>query len=124
MAPLNVPPEVAMQPPLLSAPPPPIATPLRLNLTPPMRWSRAASSPSARDQALDDARANPPRSTHWDRLAQNLAADTVLREEALGPDRRRFRKGTACIEAHSTRIARLNPFDDRVRDLQVAKPCD
>lgn len=124
MAPLNVPPEASTQPPLPSATPPPIATPSRLDLAPPMHWSRAASSPSVREQALDDARANPRPTTPEARLAQNLGADTVLREEALGPDRRRFRRGTACIEAHSTRIARLNPFDDRFRDLQVAKPCD
>ena len=56
-------------------------------------------------------------------MAQPVGDDR-LQEEALGDGRRRFRKGTVCADVHRTHIAQLNPFDSRLRDLNVAKPCD
>ena len=47
-----------------------------------------------------------------------------LQEEALGEGRLRLRKGTGCVEVHRTNTAQLNPFDPRLRDLNVTKPCD
>ena len=96
---------------------------LRLDWNPPPRSARAASAPTVREQALNDARSNTQRPAPEARMAQNVGDDS-LREEALGDARRRFRKGAACVDVHRTHIAQLNPFDARLRDIQVAKPCD
>lgn len=56
-------------------------------------------------------------------MAQNVCGDS-LQEEALGDGRRRLRKGAACVDMHRTTIAQINPYDDRLRDIQVAKACD
>lgn len=58
------------------------------------------------------------------RFAEHLGSDDTLREEDLGDGRRRFRKGAACIDVHGTHIAQLNPFDERLRHINVAKGCE
>ena len=100
------------------------AAPLRLDWTPPSRSAHAASAPTVREQALNDSRSNIAPLAPQARLAQNLGGDGRLHEEALGDGSRRFRKGTACVDVHTTHIARLNPFDERLRDTRVAKACD
>ena len=108
------------------APPPassPIPGKLQLDWTPPRSTRSNPSSPTLREQVLNDTRANTPRQTPEARLARTVG-DDKLSEEALGDGRRRFRQGSGCADVHRTNIAQLNPFDARLKDTQVAKPCD
>jgi hypothetical protein len=113
-------------PTLRDPPSPPAPSPggsLRLDWTPPSRPARRGNTPSVREQALNDARANTQRRSFEARMTQAVGDDR-LQEETLGDGRRRIRKGAVCADVHRTHIAQLNPFDSRLRDLNVAKPCD
>ena len=79
--------------------------------------------PSVRDQALTDPRSNTRRPTAEARMAQAVG-DNRLQEEARGDGRRRLRKDGACVDVQRTQMAQLNPFDSRLQDLNVGKPCD
>jgi hypothetical protein len=120
-------PQPRLSPPLQDPPAPPAPSPdksaLRLDWAPPSRPAQQSNTPSVREQALNDARSNTQRPSAESRMAQNVGDDR-LQEEALGDGRRRIRKGTVCADVHRTHIAQLNPFDSRLRDVNVAKPCD
>jgi hypothetical protein len=103
--------------------PSPRGSDLRLDWAPLPRQAQPVPAPSVREQALNDARSNTHRPTAEARMAQRVG-DSGLQEEALGNGRRRFRKGGACADVQRTQIAQLNPFDTRLQDLNVAKPCD
>lgn len=85
--------------------------------------ARPGNTPSVREQVLNDPRANKLRPGPEASMAR-IAGAGQLQEEDLGDGRRRLRKGAACVDVHRTHIAQLNPFDSRLRDLNVAKPCD
>jgi len=76
------------------------------------------------EQAINDPRANSARHSSAHRLAHGFGADATLTEEPLGDGRRRVRKGTACVDVQLSQTARLNPFDDQLRDVRVARGCD
>jgi hypothetical protein len=116
-------PALAQQDPPTPPAPSPGKSALRLNWAPPSRPTHPASAPTVREQALNDARSNTQRTTAEARMAQSVGDDR-LQEEVLGDGRRRIRKDAACADVHRTHIAQLNPFDARLRDLHVAKPCD
>jgi hypothetical protein len=116
-------PSSTLQEPPSAAPASPGKSTLRLDWTPPSRPAQPSSTPSVREQALNDARANTQGLRAEARMAQAVGDDR-LQEEALGDGRRRIRKGTVCADVHRTHIAQLNPFDSRLRDLNVAKACE
>jgi hypothetical protein len=53
-----------------------------------------------------------------------VAINVAVGRSAGVPARCRAMKCTACVDLHATHIARLNPFDERLRDIRVAKACD
>lgn len=99
-------------------------SPLRLELAPRPRHGASAPQPGLIEQALNDPRANSARASAARRLAHGFGADAPLTEEPLADGRRRVRKGTTCVDVQLSQTARLNPFDDQLRDVRVAKGCD
>lgn len=97
---------------------------LRLDVAPQARSAASAPRPSLIEQALNDPRSNSARASTAQHMATGSASHEPLMEEVLGDGRRRIRRGTACVDAQLSRTARLNPFDDRLRDVRVAKACD
>ena len=78
-----------------------------LNLTlPPIDRRREL----VRDPAIDDPRANRPRTTPEQRMARTF--DTVVAEEDLGDGRRRLRRGDRCAVVTPSRVSQLMPLDD------------
>jgi len=72
-------------------------------------------TPSVRTQALNDMRANTPRLSASERLAQNLGAVDTVVEENRGPGRTRIRKGRNCIDLRDAVSGGIDPFNQALR---------
>lgn len=107
----------------ISAPsptPPASAAPLDLHLP-----RAVIGSPGVRQQALDDPRANTAPKTIESRIRAAVGTDGPLSVEDLGEGRKRYRRGTRCVEVHDARIASIDPFNESVRPSpKQARACD
>lgn len=63
-----------------------------------------------KDQALNDPRANSPRSTVESRVA-NVSGASAMTEERMDDTKTRFRQNGACIEVHVSRDAQTSPWN-------------
>ncbi|MBL8308514.1 MAG: hypothetical protein JNM33_17605 [Rubrivivax sp.] len=77
-----------------------------------LRLPRSASAPwRVRSPALDDPRANTPRASFEQRLRDAMGGDGEWREERLGDDQVRFRRGSTCVDVERSRSDQLDPFN-------------
>lgn len=88
---------------------PPRST-LRLTLPP----GYAASSAAARNPALGDARANTPRRTLEERIADAAGVTGPVEVERTSDHRMVMRRGDTCQEVFRSRIADMDPFNGNV----------
>jgi hypothetical protein len=98
---------------VLAAPEPAASAPLRASDGLKLSVPRATAAPSSRtmkDQALNDPRANSPRSTVESRVA-NVSGASAMTEERMDDTKTRFRQNGACIEVHVSRDAQTNPWN-------------
>lgn len=118
-APETAPPTPA--PPAVAPSAEPPRTTLRLTLPP----GYAASSAAARNPALSDPRANTPRATLEDRIADATGGAGAWVEEstsenrsqsvgAQGDHRTVMRRGNTCVEIFRSRIADMDQFNGNV----------
>ncbi len=91
-----------------------------LNLTLP----RDASAPwRQRNPALDDPRANTPKLTLEQKLANAMGGDGSWREERLDLDTVRFRRGNECLLAKRSRAGQLELGNGAFRNAWLVSRC-
>lgn len=125
------PPTAASPPPPQPAPATPAAEPPRMSLRLTLPPGYAASAAAARNPALSDPRANTPRPTLEDRIADATGGAGAWVEESTGEyhsqavgaqgDRRTvLRRGNTCIEVFRSRIADTDAFNGSVAPRTMA----
>jgi hypothetical protein len=116
----------AAAPPVAALPAEPPRSTLRLTLP-----SHMAAASAPRNPALDDPRANTPRLTLEDRIAEATGGAGAWVEErtsdnraqavgALGDRRSVFRRGDTCVEVFRSRIADTDSFNANVAPRAVS----
>jgi hypothetical protein len=70
--------------------------------------------PGPRGEALNDPRANAPRLSAEERMAQTLGTDTRLRDEIRPDGSVRIRQGSSCFDARESRAAGLDPYNSAI----------
>ncbi|HMC17130.1 MAG TPA: hypothetical protein VKI18_15950 [Albitalea sp.] len=86
--------------------------PLDIGLAP---YRAASATPSMRDQAMSDPRANTPPLSRSERFARRLGSVEALSEQAMGDGHVIVRQGTDCYDVRVARNADIDAFSQANR---------
>ena len=92
------------------------SSPQRLNLALPAQMRAAPASPTAREQALNDPRANTIKPTVEYRIADATGTLPITVQSTTdGLDSTMVRQGSKCTKINKARVATIDPMDERTR---------